>query len=256
MILPLTPQSALLTEAVTPLHRVDPRLKLAACGLLAILAFAAGSWQRLAIVAGAVFLLAGLARCGPLWMLRTLWPLRWLLLFTVLLHLLLSPGHTLFGVAWLSRDGLFRGGLVCGQLGIAVLAAALLSSTTSAERSALACSWLLIPLRRFGWPTRQWEEMMLVVLRFFPMLREELQAIAVADRGGWFLRVAAWEERLLPVFDRLVARADLLAHRLVAGEEHLVPERPLAPFRLIAAVDLVVFTAAVLAVIGFVLSGG
>ena len=98
MTLPLTPP-ALLTPAATPLHRADARLKLLVCGGLAILAFAAGSWPRLAVAGAALVALAAAARCGPAWMLRTLWPLRWLLLFTLLLHLLLSPGYTLFGVS-------------------------------------------------------------------------------------------------------------------------------------------------------------
>ncbi len=212
--------------AETPLHRADPRLKLLCCGGLAILAFAAGNWLRLAMTAVALAGLLVCARCTPGWLLRTLWPLRWLLLFTLLLHLLLSPGETLLGVAWLSRDGLRHGLLVCAQVGVAALAAALLATTTSAGQIALASGWLLSPLGRLGCPVRRWQELVVLVLRFFPVLSEELLATRVAGSGRWRERIVAWGERLLPLFDRLVARADLLAHRIVAGEECLLPEEP------------------------------
>jgi energy-coupling factor transport system permease protein len=215
------------------LGRADPRLKLLVCGLVIILAFAAGSWQRLAVLGVVALLLSRLACCGPMAMLRSLRPFRWLLLFTLLLHLFLSPGHTLFGVAWLSRDGLLHGLLVCGQIAIAALAAALLSSTTTAEHTALACGWLLTPLKWLGCPVRQWEELTFLVLRFFPQMREELMATVAADGGGWFHRVSAWENRLLPLFDRLVERADTYARDIVDGREAVCPGQ-LPPLDLLA----------------------
>jgi len=250
------PQSSLPTQVATPLHRADPRLKLLVCATLAILAFAAGSWLRLAVAAALLIPLAAAARLGPAWMVRTLWPLRWLLLFTLLLHLLLSPGYTLFGVAWLSRDGLLRGLLICSQLGTAALAAALLTCTTSAERTAEACGWLLSPLARLGCPVQRWQELMALVLRFFPLLQEELRSTAVAGRGGWSARVYAWEERLLPLFDRLVVRADLLARRIAAGEEQLLPAATLPPVGIRTGSDLLLLAGGVVMIALYLLAGG
>lgn len=234
------------------LDRADPRLKLLLCGLVAILAFAAGSWQRLAVMSVASLLLCLSARCGLLTMLRTLWPFRWLLLFTLLLHLFLSPGHTLFGVAWLSLDGLLHGALVCGQIAIAALAASLLARTTSAEQMSLACGWLLTPLKWVGCPVRQWEELMFLVLRFFPQLCEELRATAAVDGGGWFLRVSAWENRLLPLFDRLVERADHLARNVAAGKETLLPSQPLTPLDVRTGQNLLLLAGFFTTVLGYV----
>jgi len=233
------------SHAESPLHRADARLKLLVCGGLAIVAFAAGSWSRLALAGTVLVALAAAARCGPGWMLRTLWPLRWLLLFTLLLHLFLSPGYTLFGVAWLSRDGLRLGLLTCGQLGVAALAAALLTLTTSAERTSQACGWLLLPLARLGCPVRRWQELMTLVLHFFPLLREELRATAAPGGGSWTMRVTAWEERLLPLFDRLVTRADHLARRVAAGHERLLSAEPLPACRVRTHTDLLLLVAGV-----------
>lgn len=211
------------SEAATLLQRADPRLKLPVCAALVVCAFASGQFVRVAIVAMATVFLCALAQCGPRWALETLRPWRWLLLFTLLLHLLLSPGHTLFGVAWLSRDGLLNGLLISTQVGIAALAAALLNRTTTAEETARASGWLLRPLARLGCPLRRWEEQVFLVLRFFPVLRDELAQTAVAGGGSWNQRITRWEERLLPLFDRLVERADLLARRIAAGEETVLP---------------------------------
>jgi len=256
MTLPLSPPSSRLTHAETPLHRADPRLKLLICGGLAILAFAAGSWPRLAATAALLLPLAAAAGCGPGWLLRTLWPLRWLVLFTLLLHLLLSPGHTLFGLAWLSRDGLLRGLLICSQLGVAVLAASLLTLTTPAEVTARACGWLLAPLRRLGCPVRRWEELMALVLRFFPLLREELRATAPPGGGRWISRIVTWEERLLPLFDRLVERADTLARRVAAGEEQLLPAATLPPLGLRGGGDLLLLAGGAGTLLLYLLAGG
>lgn len=241
---------------VTPLHRVDPRLKLAACGLSAMLAFAAVGGLRLAVIAVHVLLLAVLARRGPAWVAGTLWPLRWLLLFTLLLHLFLSPGHTLLGVAWLSRDGLTQGLLVCGQLCIAVLAASLLTLTTPAGRIAQACGWLLAPLRRCGLPVRAWEESVFLVLRFFPIMRDELRATALPEEGRWFARIESWEGRLLPLFDRLVAHADELACRLATGRERLLPDEPLPPFGMPAPVELLILAGTATMLLFCLFTGG
>jgi len=241
--------------AATPLHRADPRLKLLVCGGLAVLAFTAGNWYCLAMAGMLLVLLLILARCGLRWLLSTLWPLRWLLLFTLLLHLLLSPGHTLFGLSWLSRDGLWHGLLICSQLGLAALAAALLTRTTAAEQIALACSWLLQPLARLGCPVPRWYEQIALALRFVPVLREELLATVVPATGTWRTRVTAWVEQLLPLFDRLVVRADHLARRLAGGNESLRPDVCLPAFCVRSASNLLLIAGGCALVLGYLLTG-
>jgi energy-coupling factor transport system permease protein len=252
---PLTAPDSTAGGAASLLHRVDPRLKLLGCGVLATLAFAAATWPPLAVTALAVAGLAALAGRGPGWLLSTLWPLRWLLLFSLLLHLLLSPGHTLFGVAWLSRDGLLRGLLVCAQLSVAYLAATLLTQTTPVELTARACGWLLAPLRRCGCSVHRWEELMTLVLRFFPMLRDEARATAVSGDAGWVARIGAWEERLLPLIDRLVERADRLARQVAAGEESLRPTVELPASCLAQCRDRLFFAGSVGVFILYLLAG-
>ena len=86
------------------LHRLDPRLKLLGLPALVIAGFAALSPLQLVLLAVAGLVLAwGAAAPAVLWW-RLVWAMRYLFLFTLALHTLLSPGHTLFGQAWLSLD--------------------------------------------------------------------------------------------------------------------------------------------------------
>lgn len=220
------------------LHRLDPRLKLAGLPILVIAAFAAqtaGQRLALALLAAALILLA-----GGHWrfFLRGLWVLRWLFLCTVLLHLLFSPGRTLFGSLWLSLDGLLRGLQVCEQLALAVLFSSLLTLSTSPPELAAAVSCLLRPFARFGLPDRELSLLLLLALHFIPILREEALAQLAANRvmgenparGRLLERGQAVGRMVAPLLLRLVDRADRLALAVAAGEPVVEALPSLPPF--------------------------
>jgi energy-coupling factor transport system permease protein len=234
----------------SPLHRLDARLKLGLLPLFIIFAFAAPGGARLAGLGGCA--LAMLLLAGIPW--RIWWPgirvFRWLFLFTLLLHLLLTPGRTLFGVEWLSYDGLLRGGLVCGQLLLAIVFSSLLTLTTSVEALASAVASLLAPLRRFRVPVDELSWLLQLVLHFIPVLREEWAAQVEAFRArgedpghGSLLQRGRLAGRMLaPLMLGLVDRADLLAHELAAGRQSMgqgtdmvAPPLPLADVMLAGA---------------------
>ena len=211
----------------SPLHRLDARLKLGILPLFAVASFATDLPMRLAALTFcfiALYLLSGLP-----WRLaaRSLRSLRWLLLFTLLLHLFLTPGRTLVGVEFLSYDGLLRGLTVSVQLLLAMAFSSLLTLTTSVEALAAAVAALLMPLRRLGLPVAEPIRLGQLVLRFIPLLREEaaLQVAAFRARGEELGRgspaargrLAA--RMLAPLILGLVDRADALAWTsVVAGE--------------------------------------
>ncbi|MCK4535673.1 MAG: energy-coupling factor transporter transmembrane protein EcfT [Desulfuromonadales bacterium] len=225
-------------EGDSPLHRLDPRLKFVICMILIVCAFAASDWPRFTIAVIAVCALNMSSGQGFSRLLRALWAFRWFFLFTLLLHLFMTPGHTLFGVAWLSKDGLMKGLMVCGQMGISVGAATLLASTTAPGLLARTCGWFLSPLKLVGCRVREWEGLLLLALKFIPVLREELVAsVPGAEKPaaavGSAKALHTWKARLLVVLDRLVLRADAMAHDIVAGRDHLEPHchlEPIVPF--------------------------
>lgn len=211
----------------SPLHRLDARLKLCGLPLFAVASFATDVPARLAALAFCfitLFLLSGLR-----WRLalRSLRSMRWLLLFTLLLHLFLTPGRTLFGLEMLSYDGLLRGLIVCVQLLLAMAFSSLLTLTTSVEALAAAVAALLLPLRRLGLPVTEPIRLGQLVLRFIPLLREEaaLQVAAFRARGEELGRISLTARgrlaarMLAPLILGLVDRADALARSGVAAGE-------------------------------------
>lgn len=209
----------------SPLHRLDARFKLGVLPLFAVASFATDVPARLAALAFCfitLFILSGLP-----WRLasRSLRSLRWLLLFTLLLHLFLTPGRTLFGLELLSYDGFLRGLTVCVQLLLAMAFSSLLTLTSSVEALAAAVAALLLPLRRLGLPVAEPIRLGQLVLRFIPLLREEavLQVAAFRARGEAFGRgspaargrLAA--RMLAPLILGLVDRADALARESAAA---------------------------------------
>lgn len=238
---------------------IDIRLKLPACLGLTIMAFAASGWYQLLIVLITIAVAALFSGMPAVSLLKGVWSLRWLLLFTLLLHLLLSPGYTLFGSRWLSLDGLLRGLFVNGQIVTAFIAALLLSLSSHPEELAAAFGWYLKPLRRLNLPIDLWQEQLGLVLHFVPLVRAEFAARPKADPGRVrSLRTPFWahcQSHLVDMIDRLICLADAQAHRLLAGE--LVSSGPgeLPALHLLRGGNGLAFCGALLVVTGYLLAG-
>jgi len=139
-------ETGLYQQAETILHRLDPRVKVLSCLVLVVLSFGAAGWMQLLSIITIVALAVWSIKPVSQQVLRLFWLLRWFLLFTFLLHLLLSPGRTLWGLSWLSFDGLLSGAFVCLQMLLAVAASALLGITTTTASLSQAFGWFVRPL--------------------------------------------------------------------------------------------------------------
>lgn len=206
-------------EGNSYLHLFDPRLKLLLLGGLAACLFSAAGGWRLVILF--LLWLAGAGCCSNGWRdgLKVFGMMRWLLLFTLLLHLFFTPGRTLLGTSWLSYDGLLRGLLVDAQVLLAVFFSMLLAWTTRPERLAWALTCLLSPLQRFKLPVREAGGLLLLVLQFFPLIREEVAGVQQEDVSSLRGLAAVKTKAALvgPLLLRLVDRADRLAVDIASG---------------------------------------
>ncbi|TYO99547.1 energy-coupling factor transporter transmembrane protein EcfT [Geothermobacter ehrlichii] len=222
------------------LHRLDPRAKLAVACLLIVLAFHENSAGGLLLLTG-VLAFGALAAGGPrpADCLRWLRPLRWLLLSTVLLHLLFSPGHTLFGLPWLSRDGLLFGLWTCWQILLAFGFSSLLAATTESERLAQALGWFLAPLNRLGLASGSLRVLLPLALQLLPELRRETgdvwrshsELARQMGRGALLRRARAAGELIEILVIKLADRADRLAVlRAHAGPAEAGSDLPPMPF--------------------------
>jgi energy-coupling factor transport system permease protein len=210
-----------------------------------MLAFAATDWLQLLplmlLMAATFCLLPSLASS----VLPLCWRLRWFLLFTLLMHVLFSPGRTLWGLSWLSFDGLLSGVHVCLQMLLAVVISALLAVTTSTKRLASAFGWFVTPLQWLGCKTDEWQKVLLLTMDFIPVVQAEIRVTAEAgvsspvepdqsiNEGRW----TVWTKKLQCLLLRLVDRGDKLAHQIVADEETSQPPVVLSPLFPMALLD-------------------
>ena len=206
------------------LHRVDPRVKLLLLLGLVVCLFSASNPQRLLLISCLWFAAAGASIKGLYDVWRIIKLLRWLLFFTLIVHLFFTPGHTLFGTRWISYDGLLRGLMINMQLVLAVLFSLLLAWTTRPEALASGLTTLLAPLQKLRVPVKEAGGMLLLVLHFFPLIQSEVAMLKSERRqkgAGAMSGFRGWQNKLEPLLNRLFDRADQLARDIVSGTESL-----------------------------------
>ena len=200
------------------LHRLDARIKLVLGGALVVCLFSSFNPQRLGLIAALWCLCAVLSRQPLLHLWRVLRLLKWLLLFSLLLHLFFTPGRTLFGLRWLSLDGLINGLCVDVQIVLAVLISLLISTTTKSECLASGLASVLSPLRILKVPVKEIGAMFTLVLHFFPLIKTEVLALkSVKGNAGQplLIRLKNWAGQLELILLKLLEQGDRLAHGIV-----------------------------------------
>lgn len=210
------------------LHRLDPRTKILAVGVLSVALFATGSFAGLGALAAALVGLLMVGRIPLGFATRGLRPLAFLLSLTVVLNAFFTGGEGTTPVVTLgplvaTAEGLRAGAVAAGRLLLLVGLASLLTFTTSSVELADGIEWLLRPLRRVGVPGHELAMMTTIALRFVPTLLEETERIlkAQAARGaefgeGHLLRRA---QALVPVMVPLLLSAFRRSEELALAME-------------------------------------
>lgn len=204
------------------LARFDPRLKFVLLIALVVTVFSAARFERLALAGlpALFFLFWQPTLCKSL--LRRIWYLRWLLVFTLLLHLFLTPGRTLFGSRFLSFDGLVRGLLVDFQLLLALFFTLVFALSTRPEAVAWASVRLLRPLEWLGLKVSAGGDMLLLVLHLLPRVFAQGGEFTRQMRAErWVMRSGRLRQMALHVsglIGGLVEDADRTARDIVAGD--------------------------------------
>jgi energy-coupling factor transporter transmembrane protein EcfT len=206
----------------TAVHRLDPRVKTLSVVALSMMVFAA-TWPEILLVS--LFLLAviGTVRMTPLQALGALRPVAVFMAMIFLVHLLFSEGEAILTLDPLplriTREGLSRGIYVTWQFSCLILAAAVLTRSTSPSDLVGGIERLLRPLSRIGIPSQDLAMMIAMALRFMPMLLEEYDRLRMAQmaRGADFttgslaLRTRAVASLAVPLLLSAFRRADELA---------------------------------------------
>ena len=202
------------------LHRLDSRVKLLLLLALIVCLFSASNPQRLLLISCLWFVAAGATMQGFQDVWRIIKMMRWLLFFTLAIHLFFTPGRTLFGTSWLSYDGLLLGLMIDAQLLLAILLSLQLAWTTRPEAMAVGLTTLLSPLQRLRVPVKESGGMLLLILHFFPLIQSEVAALKSerkAKGAGVMSGFRGWLHNIEPLLNRLFDRADQLAQDIVSG---------------------------------------
>lgn len=210
-----------------PLSRIDARVKIAVLTIVTVGLFMSNAPVALAGWCAAFAFLVYAARLDMRRVARSLKPVAFLLLFTVLVNLVSCNGNadvTLAGPVGLSAAGGARG--VTAALRIVLMLGFSLAvvSTTSTTELSRACVWFLRPLAHLGVPVSAIGAVFSLALRFIPLVSEELARIRLAqiargvrfDEGSLIKRVSVWASVLTPLVVGLFRRADALSEAMAA----------------------------------------
>ena len=208
------------------LHRLDPRTKIILLFVLMILIFTAEGW---AAYFALTLLTAGLilfSQVPPLTVIKSVKPLAWIILFTLLIHCLSHEGEVLAKVYVfkLTTEGIIYGLKISLRLVLLIMLSSLLTFTTSPLQLTDATEKLLSPLERVGVPAHELAMMMTIAIRFVPTLLEETDKIIKAQKsrgldfesGGLVKRLRSMVPILVPLFLSSFRRAEDLAMAMEA----------------------------------------
>lgn len=243
------------------LHRLDPRVKIILLFVLIVMIFVAEGWPAYALLSAVTVALIFLSRVPPLTVLKSVKPLMWIILFTLLIHFVSHDGEVIakvyvFKVTW---EGIIYGAMISLRLVLLIVLASLLTFTTSPLKLTDATEKLLSPLRKIGVPAHELAMMMTIALRFVPTLIEETDKIIKAQKsrgldfesGGFVKRLQAMVPILVPLFLSSFRRADELALAMEArcyrggeGRTHM-KELRLTNLDFFAAMVVVIIGAAI-----------
>lgn len=205
----------------SPVHTLDPRVKLVATVVLITVLFLINSFAGYGLIAAFLVGVFAVARLPVRYVWRGLRPLMFIVLLTVVLNMLMTPGQVWakWGPFTVTDAGVIRGSQMGLRLILLVVATSLLTLATSPISLTDGIESLLRPFRRVGVPAHELAMMMTIALRFIPTLLEETDKIIKAqmargadfESGNLLRRARNMIPLLVPLFLSAFRRADELA---------------------------------------------
>jgi len=239
------------------LHRSDPRTKIALTLLFIASAFLLQGLPALALLLAVTVALATLAGKPFRRSLRGLRLVLYMALVAAAANLFTVKGAPLSDhglLAHISREAATLSAAMLLRLLAIAGAASILTFTTTPFRLAAGVESMFQPLKRIGLPVSELAIMLLVALRFLPIIVEEAKRLALAQpgpacgtrRGNPLQGITRLQPLLVPLFAGVIRRGDALAAALSArcyqGGSRRTSMTPLA----YSGVDLASLLAAVI----------
>lgn len=208
------------------IHLLDPRTKIIGTVLFISSIFLADTYLAYGILMLFTGIAIGMSGIPIRLVLKSIKPLWLILMITLLIHLMTTPGNVVLalGPLAITDAGLKQGILMSMRLVLLIVISSLLTFTTSPIVLTDGIERLLNPFKRIGVPSHELAMMMTIALRFIPTLIEETDRIMKAQMargaefssGSIFKRAQNMIPLLVPLFISAFRRADELATAMEA----------------------------------------
>lgn len=223
------------------LHHLDPRVKLVGTLVYIVTLFLVRGligWIVATVVLG---ILIGLSKVPFKYILKSMKPILFILIITVIFNLLLTPGTNVwsFGVLHITKEGINVAVKMALRLSYLVMGSSIMTLTTTPNSLTDAMESLFGFLKYIKVPVHEISMMMSIALRFIPILMEETDKIKKAqmargadfESGNFIQRMKAMIPLLVPLFVSAFRRANDLAMAMEArcyhGGDHRTRMKPL-----------------------------
>ena len=219
----------------TPIHRMDPRVKVAALIFLMVAVFLSyGSYTMTFTVMGSlallILILMLVSKTSILKFLKSLKSLWFMLIFLLIIYIImprttgtLTPAFQINGYQFYWESFLDAGRILL-RLVMMIALSMILTSTTAPLDLTFALEWYMTPLKPIRFPVHEIAMTLSIALRFIPTLLDETDRIMKAqssrgvdfEHGGLFKRFRAIISLIIPLFVSAIERSEELSNAMEA----------------------------------------
>ena len=216
--------------AKSPIHKLDPRTKLAGTLIFIISVFL---FHTVVGYAVATVFLAGMILISTVpvkFIFKGLKAIFMILLITMVFNIFLTPGEAIvtFGIFKITKEGVSMAVRMAIRLIYLVVGTSVMTLTTTPNKLTDGLEEGLKPLSKIGVPVHEIAMMMSIAMRFIPILAEEADKIKKAqmarganfEEGNIIQRAKAMVPILVPLFVSAFRRANDLATAMEARCYH------------------------------------
>ena len=219
----------------SPVHKLDPRLKILATILLMVCVFMNyGSWAMTFTMEAIIFVIAAvllyMTRTRITTILRSLKSLWMVIIFLLLIYAIMPTNNPTFPIAFRVEawnwtvywDSFLQAGKILLRLIMMIELTMILTSSTKPLDLTFALEWYMTPLKVIHFPAHEIAMTISIALRFIPTILEDTTRVMKAQesRGVSFThgklsrRIAALTSLIIPLFVSAFMRSDELANAM------------------------------------------
>lgn len=204
----------------SPIHRLDPRMKIVLAILYIIIVFLCSDILSMALLLASAFVLIRISNIPVKIVLRSVRPILFIITFTAVINLFWSVGEgeplVSFWFINIYREGIVNAIVLVTRIFVLVIGTSIfLTYTTTPIALTDGIERLLYPLKRIGLPVHDFAMIMTIALRFIPTLMEEAEKIMSAQKargadftsGSIIQRAKALIPILIPLFSSSIRHA-------------------------------------------------